>query len=176
MPDVILRHLYRSPGHDFFGRHGQAPENHGIEECDEFELVAGSGIRGDRFFGYKPDYKGQITFFNQAWVESARDYLGDPTLPATAFRRNVIVEGIDLNTLIGLRFRLGGVLFKGAEECKPCYWMDQACGKPGVEDLLKGNGGLRCRILEDGILRKGPVRLELPEAPVLDSFLPFMEA
>ena len=37
---------------------------------------------------------------------------------------------------------------------KPCYWMDEACA-PGVENFLKGRGGLRCRILRGGVLEKG---------------------
>jgi hypothetical protein len=34
-----------------------------IIEVQEVECVAGRGIRGDRFFDYREDYKGQITFF-----------------------------------------------------------------------------------------------------------------
>jgi len=167
MPDVVIHHLYRSPGHDFFGRHGLPPGRHGVEECESVDLVAGSGIRGDRFFDYKPDYKGQITFFDQAIVEAVRLHAGNPALPASAFRRNVVVEGIDLNSLIRQRFTLGGILFEGMAECSPCHWMDMACGKPGVEALLKSRGGLRCRILQDGVLRKGPATLDITDLRLL---------
>jgi FdhD protein len=54
---------------------------------------------------------------------------------------------------------LGGVLFEGVEECKPCYWMDAAVA-PGANAFLAGRGGLRCRILEDGILSCGGAELE----------------
>ena len=64
----------------------------------------------------------------------------------------MIVEGVSLNQLIGKRFELQGVLFEGTCECKPCYWMDQAIG-PGAEQLFDGRGGLRAKILTDGILR-----------------------
>ena len=46
------------------------------------------------------------------------------------------------------------VRFLGIEECSPCYWMNQAFG-PGTEEKLKGRGGLRARILSDGLLRVG---------------------
>ena len=36
----------------------------------QFEWVAGPGIRGDRFFDYKKDYKGQITFFAMEVLEA----------------------------------------------------------------------------------------------------------
>jgi MOSC domain-containing protein YiiM len=47
-----------------------------------------------------------------------------------------------------------GVRFLGTEESKPCYWMNQAFGE-GAEAALQGHGGLRARILADGILRTG---------------------
>ena len=33
-------------------------------EVATIECVAGRGIRGDRYFDFKDDYKGQITFFS----------------------------------------------------------------------------------------------------------------
>jgi MOSC domain-containing protein YiiM len=61
---------------------------------------------------------------------------------------------VNLADWVGKRFRFQGIEFEGSEECRPCYWMDEAVG-PGTEDLLKVNfrGGLRARILTDGVLR-----------------------
>ncbi len=153
-------HLYLSSGHDFFGQHGKGRKNYEIRDVDSFDLVAGKGIVGDRFFDYKEDYKGQITFFEAAVWEAVKEEFSLPELPASHFRRNVVVEGLDLNALIGREFSLGGIRFSGSEEAKPCYWMDEACA-PGVEDFLKGRGGLRCRILNDGVLKKGAHSLEI---------------
>ena len=61
--EVSIRHLYISPEHNFFGYHGMEPGKSPIIEVQEVECVAGRGIRGDRFFDYREDYKGQITFF-----------------------------------------------------------------------------------------------------------------
>lgn len=155
-----LHHLFTSPGHNYFGHHGKPPGEHEMIEHETLELVAGRGIPGDRFFDWKDDYKGQITFIDLAVVQAIRDHAENPELPAAAFRRNVITEGIDLNALIARRFRLGGILFEGTEECRPCYWMDTACGTPDTEALMKGRGGLRCRILESGLIHRGPVTLE----------------
>lgn len=155
---TIIRHLFVSTGHNYFGHHGKPAGTNEIEERDTIELVTGRGIRDDRFFDYKEDYKGQITFFDQAMVEAVRRHAEKPDLPASSFRRNVIIEGMNLNAWIGRRFLLNGILFEGSEECRPCYWMDQACGKEGTEELLKGHGGLRCRILSDGVLQRGEAR------------------
>jgi MOSC domain-containing protein YiiM len=69
-------------------------------------------------------------------------------------RRNVITQGIDLNSLIGKRFTMQDVEFEGICECKPCSWMDYAIA-PGAEAALQGRGGLRAKILTDGRLRAG---------------------
>jgi MOSC domain-containing protein YiiM len=74
-------------------------------------------------------------------------------------RRNVIVRGIDLNSLLAAEFEVQGVRFSGAGECKPCYWMNNAIAS-GAEDFLKGRGGLRARILTDGRLQAGVEALE----------------
>ena len=79
---------------------------------------------------------------------------GLPNLDVSAFRRNAVVSEMDLNSLIGETFKIGELEFEGTQEAKPCYWMDEACA-PGVEEFLKGRGGLRCRILKGGKLAKG---------------------
>ena len=146
-----IRHLYFSPGHNYFGHYGQAAGEYPIVEAPEIECVAGRGIRGDRFFDFKESYKGQITFFAREICDALSDALGVRNKLPSAFRRNVIVSGTDLNTLIGADFELQGVRFHGTAECSPCYWMDQAFA-PGAEAWLKGRGGLRAKILSDGVL------------------------
>lgn len=151
---MFIRSLFLSPGHNFFGRHGLEPGVHPLHEVTEVECVAGRGIRGDRFFDYKPDYKGQITFFSgEVFDEICRTLAAGRKSPGVT-RRNVITEGADLNALIGKRFSVQGVEFEGVCECSPCYWMDRAIA-PGAEKALQGRGGLRARILSSGTLRVG---------------------
>jgi MOSC domain-containing protein YiiM len=145
--------LYISPGHNFFGHHGREPDEHLAIEVPSIECVAGHGIRGDRFFDYKENYNGQITFFAFEVFEELRRALNIPNVSPSSVRRNVITRGVDLNTLIGHEFKIQGVRFYGTDECRPCYWMDRAI-EPGAEDFLKGRGGLRARIVSDGILRR----------------------
>jgi MOSC domain-containing protein YiiM len=130
--------------------------DHGIRGVSEVECVAGMGLRGDRYFGYKPDFKGQVTFFDADAVQAVRDRFSLPELSSSLFRRNLIVRGVDLAEWVGKRFRFQGVEFEASEECKPCYWMDEAVAA-GAEEFLKTNfrGGLRARILSDGVLSVG---------------------
>ena len=67
-------------------------------------------------------------------------------------RRNVITRGVDLNLLIGKKFEVQGVAFEGTSECSPCHWMNQAIAR-GAEAALHGRGGLRAKILTDGLIR-----------------------
>lgn len=145
--------IWISPGNDFRGRHGMERGEHGIQGLNEVECVAGMGLRGDRYFGYKPDFKGQVTFFDADAVDAVRQHFNRPDLSGGEFRRNLIVRGVDLASWVGRRFRFQGVEFEGSEECKPCYWMDDAVGA-GAEEFLRGQfrGGLRARILSSGRL------------------------
>ena len=157
---VFLKHIYLSLGHNYYGRHGKGSLDHPIVEKDEITCVAGRGIEGDRFFDYKEDYKGQITFFDWSIYEKVRDEIVKGELEPMAFRRNVIIEGIDLNTLIDKHFQLDGLEFTGSCECSPCYWMDEACA-PGTHEFLRGRGGLRARIVRGGELRLGEYELDV---------------
>jgi MOSC domain-containing protein YiiM len=148
-----VQQLFISPGHNFFGHHEQPPGNHPLIRMDQIECVAGRGIRGDRFFDFKENYKGQITFFSMEVFEALRRELALPGAEPGVTRRNAFVTGVDLNSLIGAEFEIQGVRFAGTEPCKPCHWMDVALG-PGAEAWLQGRGGLRARILTDGTLRR----------------------
>ena len=150
---IRVESLFISPGHNYFGHHGQPAGEHQIIAVEEIECVAGRGLRGDRFFDYRSDYKGQITFFAMEVLEALRRELHLPDAQPQATRRNAFARGLDLNALIGVEFEVQGVRFAGVEESRPCYWMNTALG-PGAEDWLKGRGGLRCRILKDGVLRR----------------------
>ena len=155
-----LEHLFLSAGHNFFGHHGRPAGQHSAVEVAEVACVAGRGIVGDRFFDYRRDYSGQITFFALEVFEALKQTFDLPHAHPSATRRNVLVRGVELPDLIYREFCVQGIWFRGAAECKPCYWMDGALA-PGTEAWLRGKGGLRARILTDGTLRLGPAELRV---------------
>jgi hypothetical protein len=150
---VTIRHLYVCPPRL------AVPEPAGCGAMMEVAAVncrAGYGIEGDRFFGYSPDLKGHVTFFSWQVFQSARRQFGMPSLEPSAFRRNVVIEGVDLTSLVGTEFAVGGIEFLGTEVAPPEYWMNNAIA-PGAEGWIRRNGGgLRVRVLSDGELRVGP--------------------
>ena len=154
MNHPILHHIYISKGHDYWGRQGEGRLQNGITELEEVDCVAGMGLRGDRYFGYRPDFKGQVTFFDLATVVAIREKFSLPKLPASVFRRNLVVSGVDLKSWKGEKFSFQGIEFEGAQECKPCHWMDRVVSE-GTEEFMRAEfrGGLRAKILSNGILR-----------------------
>jgi hypothetical protein len=151
--DFKICHLFIAAGHNYFGRHQKSPGEHAIIEAERIQCVTAKGIAGDRFFGFKERYKGQITFFEEEVYQDLCLQFGVWDRGPEAFRRNVITRGVRLNELIGKEFELQGIRFFGTEECRPCYWMDLAFAT-GAEFALKGRGGLRAEILSDGFLTR----------------------
>ncbi len=154
--NATLRYIYVSAGHDYWGRQGEGRLQHGISSLDEVECVAGKGLRGDRYFDARPNAKGQVTFFDMAVVEEVRRQFKLPKLPASVFRRNLIVEGVTLKEWNKRHFLFQGLEFEGTQECTPCHWMDRAVAD-GVQEYLRTQfrGGLRARVITGGTLRIG---------------------
>ncbi len=147
-----IRQIFISPGHNFVGHHDKPPGEHAALDVREARLLAGRGIEGDRYLDFKDDYKGQVTFFEQEVYERICAQFGIRDKGPEIFRRNIITEGVDLNALIGTEFEVQGVRFLGTQESAPCHWMNAAFAD-GAEEALKGHGGLRAKILSDGVLR-----------------------
>ena len=136
------------------------PDRLPMEDCADIECRGGHGIVGDRYFDHKPNYIGQITFFDWKTYRDIQDRFSREDLLPSVFRRNVVTTGIDLNGLIGVEFELQGVRFCGTEEARPCQWMNRVIAD-GAKAALEGRGGLRARILSDGWLRVGPCDLQV---------------
>ena len=156
--NATLEAIVTSPGHDYWGKRGEGRMQHGVRTPTEARLVAQMGIEGDRYFGEKPGGRGQVTFFDAEVVDAVRAEFRLPRLPASVFRRNLIVRGVEggLARWLDRVFDFQGVRFEGAQECRPCQWMDRAVS-PGAQDFLREHfrGGLRARVLAGGVLRVG---------------------
>ena len=87
---VEILGIYVSRDHDFVGHHGKPRGQNPVSVVAEAECVAGQGIRGDRYFGFKENYKGQVTFFDQAVHEAVQTKFGVSPKPH-AYRRNVLL-------------------------------------------------------------------------------------
>jgi MOSC domain-containing protein YiiM len=67
-------------------------------------------------------------------------------------RRNVLTRGVDVNALVGRRFRVGDVLCAGRRLCEPCAHLDRLSG-PGVLRPLISRRTAR-RVLTNGTISR----------------------
>ena len=157
MSGAEIVRIFVSPGHNFYG-HDKAgpPSDHPAKEVESVECVAGCGLVGDRFFDYKPGYKGQVTFFSEEVYEALCEQFDVRDKSPGILRRNVITRGIELNAWIGKEFEIQGVRFEGTEEARPCVWMNGAFAE-GAHEAMQGQGGSRARVLTDGALGVGVI-------------------
>jgi MOSC domain-containing protein YiiM len=123
-----------------------------MREIDSAEAVAGGGLVGDRYVGGSG--KRGLTLIQAEHLAAIAALAGHATVMPATLRRNLVVAGIPLLALRGLRFRIGPVLLEGTDECDPCERMEAALG-PGGYNAMRGMGGLCARILEGGVLRIG---------------------
>ena len=131
--------------------HGELPT-----PVDRVRALAGRGLEGNRYFWESEAPAGRaITLIAAEAVEALESEHGI-ALEAAATRRNVLTRGIDLNALVGRRFRVGDVECEGIELCEPCLHL-QSMTKPGVIDGLVHRGGLNADILNDGHISVGDV-------------------
>ena len=130
--------------------HGEVPQTVG-----RVRAVAGAGLVGNRYFyadGNAPPGRA-VTLIAAEGVEAFVEETGISVTPAET-RRNVLTRGIDVNALVGKRFRIGAVECVGVELCEPCAHLESMT-KPGVLKGLVHRAGLNADVLNDGDIAVG---------------------
>ncbi|MGR6962878.1 MOSC domain-containing protein [Geodermatophilus sp. URMC 61] len=121
---------------------------------------AGRGLDGDRYAagagtfspraGRRPGY--DLTLIAAEVLDELA--AAGQVLDFAGTRRNVLTRGLDVDALVGRRFRIGEVLCDGRRPCEPCVHLDRLSG-PGILRPLIHRGGLRADVLTDGEIRLG---------------------
>ena len=132
-----------------------------MRSAEQINLVAGRGIEGDRymigneegFYSHKPEEGRQVTLFELETLVALKRDAGIELGPEEN-RRNVTVEGVPLNHLVGRRFWLGETLLEATRLSVPCRHIEEITGK-AIFDPLINRSGLNCKILQGGIVRVG---------------------
>ena len=122
---------------------------------DRVSAKAGRGLEGNRYYwedGTAPPGCALTLIASEA-VEAAVSE-GDLSVEPAATRRNVLTRGIDVNALVGKRFRIGTVECEGVELCEPCQSLE-AMTQPGMIKAFVHRGGLNADILTDGEITVG---------------------
>jgi MOSC domain-containing protein YiiM len=132
--------------------HGEHP--HPVESAT---AIAGKGIEGNRYFD-EGRHETELTLIEAEQLERVAEEGLD--IDAAATGRQVLTRGIDLNALVGRRFRVGEVECRGIELCEPCTVME-ARTLPGAIKALTHRAGLNAEILVGGEIRPGDAVSEL---------------
>jgi len=153
--ETIINKIFISPKSNYWslGKNfpGDAP-THSLEkiQCDE-----GKGLVGDRFYGFKKDYRGQVTFISKELLDEMKSEL-EVEFPYETLRRNILISGINPLDLVGKRFQFGRAVFEGINDCAPCGFWNKIV-KKGATDWLRNRqaGGLRAIVSQSGIISVG---------------------
>lgn len=113
------------------------------ESVDRVRAGSGTGLEGE--------YHDDITLIDAVVIEE------DPQVPIdhAESRRNVLTRGIDLNALVGRRFRVGSVECLGVELAEPCRRLERLNAEQRLLRVLVHRGGLRAEVVSDGEIAVG---------------------
>jgi len=127
------------------------------------QALAGRGLSGDRYAAKAGTFTpagGSGSGYDLTLIEA--DVLDELVLPGSGTlsyaeaRRNIVTRGIDLNALVGRRFRIGTVECTGERLCEPCAHLERLTTKGVLRGLIH-RGGLRADVLSDGRIETGAV-------------------
>jgi MOSC domain-containing protein YiiM len=128
--------------------HGELPQ-----PVERATAVAGQGLEGNRYFSDDAEPGRALTLIAAEAVEAMEDEQGIAVEPRES-RRNVVTRGVDVNALVGRRFRIGDVECEGVELCEPCRHLESMT-KPGIIQGLVHRGGLNADIIAGGEISVG---------------------
>lgn len=137
-------------------------------QCVErIEAIAGEGLVGDRYRNGTGFYSGnpitpgarELTLIGEEALAAVAQESGITLLPEE-HRRNITTRGVDLDGLIGKRFRIGAIVCEGIRPCPPCRHLEEVTGKPVMPPLVH-RGGLRAKIVTGGSLCVGDLIQEM---------------
>lgn len=124
-----------------------------MEELSAAMISIAAGLSGDSKGVKFP--RRQITLMERELWEAALFTLGNPDLPWTARRANLLVEGISLPRGIGSEIGVGTVRLEVTAQTTPCARMDEIW--PGLRRALAPDwrGGVTARVIAGGEIALG---------------------
>ncbi len=131
-----------------------------MQQCMSVEARAGYGLVGDRYatdqgaFSQARRTVRHVSLIAAEAMAEANQELLKQFLPEET-RRNILTQGVDLNSLVGKMFTVGLVQMRGVELCDPCDRPSKLAGKPGFKHAFDQRGGLRAELLTSGVIAIG---------------------
>lgn len=118
----------------------------------EVEAIADRGLDGDHYAS--KGGKRQVTLIQAEHIAAVSSMLGREMIDPLSLRRNVVVHGINLQSLKGKQFKLGEAVLEHTGDCHPCSRMEENLGEGGY-NAMRGHGGITAKVISSGIIRSG---------------------
>jgi hypothetical protein len=124
-----------------------------MEARERVAAVPGRGLDGDRYAAGAGTFSARGGTGRDLTLVAAEALEAVGLSPAES-RRNVVTSGLDVNALVGRRFRVGAVECAGRRWCEPCAHLERLT-RPGVLRDLVHRGGLRADVVSGGEIAVG---------------------
>jgi MOSC domain-containing protein YiiM len=130
-----------------------------MQRLEQARLIPGQGIEGDRYslgtgtYSIKPGEDRQVTLIEAEMLARVAEDDGH-TISVDEHRRNLTVEGVPLQHLVGHQFRVGETVLEGVRINQPCKYLNVML-KRDVYMALWNRSGLNCKVIEGGLIRPG---------------------
>ena len=128
--------------------------NQKIQEVTNIKVLANQGVVGDRHFKEFNDPFSQLTLIESENIDFYNIKFG-LNIPYVDFRRNIVTKGIQLNSLIGKKIKIGNVELEGIDLCRPCRHLNEILNQDNIIKEFLRKGGLRCQILSSSSINVG---------------------
>jgi len=124
-----------------------------VEVVETAEVEAGTGLVGDHYT--KKDGKRQVTLIQGEHLEGVQKMLSRENLDPALTRRNIVVEGVNLQAFKDRKFQIGEeVILEMTGDCHPCSRMEANFG-PGGYNAMRGHGGITTKVIQGGTISVG---------------------
>ena len=136
---------------------GVRPE-HGapLQPLTEARVIAGLGLEGDVGANGRSGGKRQVTLIQAEHLPVIAAFTRQNPVTPEQVRRNLVISGVNLLSLVKLRFRIGhDVVLVGTGPCAPCSSVGGCPSCRSGFQAMRGHGGITASVERGGILRVG---------------------
>ena len=133
-----------------------------MREIKHANIVKDMGIFGDRWFGVKQfrfndgklknfSHKRDVSLFRIEDLIELKKYF--PEIDAINLRRNILVKGINLKEINQIKIK--NVVLEFSGNCHSCSHIEKVNNLPGLSKVLYDIGGIRMKVINGGVIKKG---------------------
>lgn len=117
------------------------------------EALQNHGLMGDKA-GQKPGGKRQVSLIQEEHLAVIASLLNKKSVLPEELRRNIVVSGINLSILKGMRIKIRDTIIEITGNCAPCAKMEQVLGFGGF-NAMRNHAGVTAKIIQGGVISLG---------------------